>query len=339
MSDDTTIIEGDAVAVLPTLPAAVFDAIVTDPPYALNFMGKKWDVVGVAFDPKTWQSALNLLVPGGYMVCFGGTRTFHRLACAVEDGGFEIRDTLMWLHGQGFPKGKGQMKPAWEPILLCRAPGKGVRPLEIDACRVGMETITTHAKGKAQSMAGTAPPDCTGSHKWRGCEESTHAGRWPANLVLSCECGDGAHGPECPVRLLDEQAGERKGDKPGRKPRVKRAEKFGWSGDAGQDHETAGFTDSGGASRFFYTAKASRRDRGEGNNHPCVKSTALMRWLCRLITPPGGHVLDPFAGSGSTALACLAEGFHCTLIEREAEYVAIARRRIEEAQASTPLFA
>src|SRR3954470_4981495 len=136
--------EGDCLDALPTLKACSIDAVVTDPPYGLEFMGKNWDhgIPGVPY----WQAIKRVLKPGGYMTAFGGTRTWHRLTCAIEDAGFEIRDCLMWLYGSGFPKGKGCLKPAYEPILLCRKPGAKVLPLGIDACRVpgSWERNTTH---------------------------------------------------------------------------------------------------------------------------------------------------------------------------------------------------
>ena len=308
-----------------TMPDASVDAVVTDPPYGLSFMGKDWDhgIPGEAF----WAEALRVAKPGCHMLAFGGTRTFHRLTCAIEDAGWEVRDCLMWLYGSGFPKshngawGGTALKPAWEPIILARKPldgtvaanvqRHGCGGLNVDGCRIGTEsTIRNQNDGP------------TWSGKFNGGERNngSDSGRWPANLILDEEAG----------------AGEE------------------WS-------------------RFFYCPKASKADRDEGlegmperlaaamhgnlvsgqrlggdgspiktplrsNHHPTVKPTALMRYLCRLVTPPGGLVLDPFTGSGSTGKAAALEGFNFIGIEREAEYVEIARARIAGATPREELF-
>ena len=290
------------------LPDGSVGAVVTDPPYGLAFMGKEWDhgIPGVPF----WAEALRVLKPGGYLAAFGGTRTYHRLACAIEDSGFQLQDCLMWLHGQGFPKGKTQLKPAWEPILLAYKPGK--RTLNVDACRIGTTGGTTGTDYAKTGLLGIGGK-CTIT--------PLNAGRWPANLLLDEEA----------ARMLDEQSGERGGGLGVRGAgSLDGRSSFAMPGQG----QTVGYGDSGGASRFFYTAKASRSDRGLGNDHPTVKPSKLMRWLVRLIAPPGGTVLDPFLGSGTTAVACVLEGFSCIGIEREPHYLDIARARV--AHASNP---
>lgn len=341
------------------------DSIVSDPPYGLSFMGKGWDkgVPGVEF----WAEALRVAKPGAHLLAFGGTRMVHRLAVAIEDAGWEIRDRIHWVYGSGFPKshniskaidkaagfsgkqgpmkrggdrlarledgkrdGEGKwgdesgrnpyttipeseqaqqwdgwgtaLKPAVEPIILARKPFKGTvaanvlewgtGAVNVDGCRVGDDEIKTYG-GK---RGGFAYGD------WGRIINEVPTGRWPANLIH-----DG-------------------------------------SGDA-----TEGMGD---ASRYFYCAKASKKDRDEGvagvagiagvgalrdggreslprkNHHPTVKPTDLMAYLCRLITPPGGTILDPFNGSGSTGKAAVREGFNYIGCELDPEYVEIARARI-----------
>ena len=331
------------------------DAVVTDPPYGLAFMGKHWDhgLPGVDF----WTEALRVLKPSHYLLAFGGTRTWHRLACALEDAGFEIRDTLMWLYGSGFPKGTACLKPAWEPIILARKPGPK-RALGIEECRVQTDerlqgsTVRSDIRGGNFGAGHRPGPDIPPY-------QQSPQGRWPANLILDEEAGvmlDGMTG------TLTSGVGA-----------VKRATGAGWKGNAlGSESRPAGtpnveYGDSGGASRFFYCAKASRSERNRGcegmegvlcqsgcagdmptddqgrdrdrfkstqqNHHPTVKPVALMRWLVRLVAYPGDTVLDPFLGSGTTGVACVEEGREFIGIEREAEYIEIARRRIEAAAA------
>lgn len=298
-------------------------------------MGKEWDATGVAFDPETWQLVLRVLKPGAYLVAFGGTRTYHRMTCAIEDAGFEVRDCLSWLYGSGFPKslnlpgGIGTaLKPAWEPCVLARKPligtvaanvGQfGTGALNIDACRIGDEERTydlTMVAGGFETTGG-------GLNVKSG--EKTVVGRWPANVLLDEEA----------AALLDEQTGvsvSRVGAPRGA------AAGAGW----GMTQTGSEYDDMGGASRFYYVAKPSRRERdlgtdANGNTHPTVKPVEVMRWLVRLVTPRGGVVLDPFLGSGTTGVACVYEQREFVGIEREAAYVEIAMRRIA---AVAPLFA
>jgi hypothetical protein len=313
---------GDCLDVMPTLEPATFDAIVTDPPYGLGFMGKAWDhgVPGVPF----WAEMLRVARPSAYLLSFGGTRTVHRMACAIEDAGWIIRDMLVWGYASGFPKGRANLKPAWEPIVMARKPGP-LRPLAIDECRIG----TGGDKGEWPST--DRPPSVFAD----GAKSLTDnaSGRWPANIILTDPIFDG-----------------------------------GWDGvvgggDSGRWSAENTYGDSGTPySRFFLIPKAARSDRepvlgGDGgrvvsvwggdeddltpgkkstvarrNVHPTVKPTELMRHLVRLVTPQGGTVLDPFLGSGTTALAAEMEGFAWVGIEREAEYVAIAEARLNGTQ-------
>ena len=373
---------GSNLDVLPTLPDNSIDAIVTDPPYELGFMGKSWDSTGIAYNVALWKECLRVLKPGGHLLAFSGSRTYHRMTCAIEDAGFEIRDQMMWVYGSGFPKSlnvakavdahircggsssrklrqteqetggqsyelKGvnngilgekktwdrkewkptteqakpwdgwgtALKPAHEPICIARKPLDGtvannvikwgVGGINIDATRVCVECGNDDATELLD--------------KCMDCLEDEPQGRFPANLMH-----DGS--PE----VLELFPGQ----------------------------------DIGSAARFFYCPKASKADRDEGcesleekrtaklggsnndrddldpvserlrtspsrNNHPTVKPTELMRYLCRLITPPGGTVLDPFNGSGSTGKAAVMEGFNYVGIELNPEYLAIAEARIK----------
>ena len=308
------VIHGDCLDVMRGMPDASVDAVVTDPPYGLAFMGKHWDhgVPGTDF----WREALRVARPGAALLAFGGTRTFHRLACAIEDSGWRIYDCLSWMYGQGFPKHRTHLKPAWEPIVF--AAKKGARFVNVEGCRLGTDVITTHNQPGVDKFktkfSGSLIPK-TG--------DTQHSGRWPANVVLD----------EVAAAMLDEQSGELTSGEWNGQPTGGSTHGFL---DGKRSRPYFRSLDSGGASRFFYVAKASRADRENGNPHPTVKPTDLMRWLCRLVTPPGGTVLDPFCGSGSTGVAANAEGFDFVGIEREAEYVEIARRRIANV---APLFA
>lgn len=304
---------GDCLDILPTLAAESVDACVTDPPYGLKFMGKEWDhgAPGVPY----WQAVSRVLKPGAFLLAFGGTRTHHRLMCAIEDAGFEIRDCLMWLHGQGFPKGKSQLKPAWEPIILARKAGP-LPPLNIDGCRLDISPADDIHGKHPHTFGGFGHAGSKVFGDSAGHEYRIPAGRWPANVVLDEEA----------ARLLDEQSGElgQRGNIGG--STASGAALYGPAmRHSGAEYNHGGH---GGASRFFYVAKASPSERGKFNTHPTVKPLALMRWLVRLVTPAGGVVLDPFLGSGTTALACQREGFECIGIERDEHSVEIAARRL-----------
>lgn len=363
------LIEGDCHEVLREFADNSIDSVVTDPPYALTtgkkggrvpaslnvkspagrsrvttgFMGKAWDNGDTAFDPTFWTEALRVLKPGGHILAFGGTRTYHRLACAIEDAGFEIRDQIGWLYGSGFPKSSNQdddwqgwgtaLKPAWEPIVVARKPLDGtvaqnlarwgVGALNIDGCRIGDEVITTIG---AKKLGTNAFGD------YGGMVPKAHVGRWPANVihdgsdeVLDAFPDSNGSGP---ARVLKRSSGTRDGD---------------WGMNA-KDADEAPLRDAGkgSAARFFYCAKASKKDRNNGvppkpdgkpgNDHPTVKPTELMRYLCRLVTPPGGTVFDPFMGSGSTGRGAVLEGFNFIGCELDPAYVDIADVRIAAAE-------
>jgi len=398
------LIHGNCLEALADLAPDSIDACVTDPPYGLTFMGKEWDH-GLPGEP-FWREVGRVLKPGAHLLAFGGTRTFHRLTCAVEDAGFEIRDCLCWLYGSGFPKsfnvqtaiakahdpdwktgddyppeatpwqGWGTaLKPAWEPIIVARKPLSGTvaanverygtGAVNVEGCRVeSAETVPGGggwAAHKRESSEGWDRP-----YKDGATTTAPHDGRWPANVILDEEA----------AAMLDEEVGTLTS---GANPTRRGSDKFRTAyGDFAGERECVAHrgVDSGGPSRFFYCAKAGRKERNAGldgewslfrqddglperamhwssghqnpgsfqaegthkaarNHHPTVKPLALMRWLVRLVTQPGAVVLDPFMGSGSTGCAAALEGFDFVGMEREEEYVEIARRRIAHCSPQT----
>jgi DNA modification methylase len=450
---DYQLFHGDCLEVMAGMEAGSVDAVITDPPYELGFMGKAWDNSGIAYNVDVWRECLRVLKPGGHLLAFGGSRTYHRLACAVEDAGFEIRDQIMWLYGSGFPKslnvgkaidkaagaerevvgtrisaygtdtatgervsrskgGAGlwtgaeskeveltgdpatpeaqqwdgwgtALKPAHEPIVVARKPLAertvaanvlewGTGAINVDGCRVGHnEPLGPSAHGMAGKQAGIMGKTVL---RHRDNTGPAPQGRWPANLILSYpedEYDD--EGNLLPNPGKDEVlAGfpvTTQIDKRQRKIQRQPPGQNGIYGTFEGADDTPAYGDTGSAARFFYVAKSSKRDRDEGceglplrgknevygnglntatkldpalhtvesvanrpqrnNHHPTVKPTALMQYLCRLITPPGGLVLDPFCGSGSTGKGAILEGFRFIGIEQDAEYIEIARRRIE----------
>lgn len=390
----------DCVAWLQAYDGPFFDSCVTDPPYHLTsivkrfggkdaapamvgatgayaraskgFMGKEWDGGDVAFRPETWRAVYDKLKPGAHLVAFSGTRTYHRMACAIEDAGFEIRDQLQWIYGSGFPKshdvskavdrvlganrpsanrpsanrrgdgtiyGLGHsgvidnsdpatpesafwqgwgtaLKPACEPICLARKPlseksiaanvlKHGTGAINVDGCRISTEETI---KATRNYVAGGLEPG--GMQKGPGAfavYKQNDAGRWPANVLH-----DGSDEVLAGFPFSKSEGGD------GYKNSV-----F-CGGKATGGH---GLGDEGSAARFFYSAKAGPLDR-IGSKHPTIKPIDLMRWLVRLITPPGGLILEPFAGSGTTGIAALAEGFDCTMIDLEADHVADIERKL-----------
>jgi len=370
--------------ILREMPDNCIDSIVTDPPYGLKFMGKKWDydVPSVAL----WKEAYRVLKPGAHVLSFGGTRTYHRMVVNIEDAGFEIRDQILWIYGSGFPKsldvskaidkaageyvpgdvlpssratGKSvsgiatafrlktaanpqsdlsrqwqgwgtALKPAVEPICLARKPLEGTvannvlkwgtGAINIDGCRVGTEDNLSRPQG-------TMPQPMDWGNKSGGGggfrTEGSPLGRFPANLIH-----DGS----------DEVVGEFPNVKAGVAIRHRSGGKNCHSDINKPPMDDMGYGDSGSASRFFYCAKASTSERGDGNNHPTVKPLDLIKYLVKLITPPDGIVLDMFGGSGTTALACYEMGFNYILIEREPEHIFIANERIKQATRQERIF-
>lgn len=401
---DIRLICGDCLETMRTLPDNSVDSVVTDPPYGLSFMGKKWD-----YDvPSTeiWAECLRVLKPGGHLLAFAGTRTQHRMAVRIEDAGFEIRDMIAWVYGSGFPKSmdvskaidkaagaerkltrsgvdrregygddwdKGDsstrprydepatatatqwqgwgtaLKPALEPITVARKPfsctvaanvlAHGTGALNIDGCRVEPTGESRPRSGEESQDQRYTENGGTNFAAKPGVRGGDPAGRWPANLIH-----DGS--PEVVALFPNSDSpwigNNNSGAKGGRM--------FG--GGQQSVNEKPEYRDAGSAARFFYCAKTSRKDRNEGltdpgpqfkhgttlrkvesaetqgNNHPTVKPTDLMRYLCRLVTPAGGLVLDPFMGSGSTGKAASLEGFRFVGIELDPDYFAIAKARV-----------
>jgi site-specific DNA-methyltransferase (adenine-specific) len=415
---------GDCREVLKTLPANSIDAVVTDPPYGLSFMGKGWDhgVPGVDF----WTEVYRVMKPGAHLIAYGGTRTIHRLTVGIEDAGFEIRDSIYWLYGSGFPKSHnvskaidahlgadrtegerewrgGQrssgilgtnhgtqciykfdtpatpeaeqwdgwgtaLKPAVEPAVLARKPlagtvaqnvlQYGTGGINIDGCRIGTSKDIPASGAKYQNGFSLKRKNPDGL----GTGFDPNIGRWPANILLD----------EVSAEMMDEQSGDSNSG-------IRRSDDShsvsGSTFHIQRDGITPrGHNDSGGASRFFYIAKASSTEReiglqgmdkiptaamagnlidgqrlsGSGepihtpiraNHHPTVKPLQLMQYMIRLITPPGGTVLDPFMGSGSTGAACMLEGVQFVGIDITPEYIDIAEKRISywRQRAFTPL--
>jgi len=427
------LINADCIEAMKAMPDNSVDSIVTDPPYELGFMGKSWDASGIAFNIEVWQEALRVIKPGGHLIAFSGSRTYHRMAVAIEDAGFQIRDQIMWVYGSGFPKshnisksldkaenievwennayGGGNskcdecgkwlisgspcqcpkpivefkteaaqqwqgwgtaLKPAHEPMVLARKPLEGtvannvltfgVGGLNIDATRVvadgeNFDNLKSRPIGKLNTRrndetdeefdarVGESPEQLAALAKLK------ELGRFPANFIH-----DGSD--EVVALFPQTTSGKPSGLRGVSNHNVAYA-------DMAAGSELTGFGDSGSAARFFYCAKASKRDRNEGlegfeakrdhdgrkdggvggdnprnrtnnaklNHHPTVKPTSLMQYLIRLVTPPNGIVLDPFMGSGSTGKACAYEGFEFIGIDQSAEYVAIAQARIDFALA------
>ena len=360
------IIKCDNRKLLKRLPKDSIDAMITDPPYELNFMDKSWDDMGISYNPKFWKRCLKVLKPGAYILVFGGSRTYHRIACAIEDAGFEIRDCLMWLYGSGFPKSHNvgkklnkkkwqgwgtALKPAFEPIILARKPISeknivlnilkwGVGGINIDACRVNLAENENVKKLNARSggKRGFSSQYVAGQNDGKlpsGC--NLDKGRWPANILLNCCCDEIVKqnkimihtNSNCPCFILDRQSGKSKST--GVAGAGASGHIYGkYSGKHKNLKKQVGFGDIGGASRFFYCAKANKKERGSYNNHPTVKPLSLLKYLVKLITPLEGTIIDPFAGTFTTCIAAENHGFKWIACEQNKKSCKIGKRRIEE---------
>ena len=304
---------GDCFVVVRTIADYSADSVVCDPPYGLQFMNKHWDYDIPSVE--IWQECLRVLKPGGHLLAFAGTRTHHRMACRIEDAGFEIQDMIAWVYAQGMPKHQSRLKPAIEPITMARKPAKSATLLNIDACRIKGRERTDYGLSNSKRTQGVAFGNPSES-----ADFDSSKGRYPSNLIHD--------GSEEVVSLFPESLGCG-----GSVPKVKITGYGDGVVGTGESQYIGGEripfdAGSGSAARFFYCAKANKKDRGEGNNHPTVKPNDLMRYLCRLVTPPNGIVLDPFMGSGSTGKAAVAEGFRFIGIEMLEEYFSIAHERI-----------
>lgn len=418
------LINADCIEAMKAMPDNSVDSIVTDPPYELGFMGKSWDASGIAFNVEVWREALRVIKPGGHLIAFSGSRTYHRMAVAIEDAGFEIRDQIMWVYGSGFPKShnvanaidKNQgasnrghaissgsqihpttgekrpngevlpkyesrteaskgwdgwgtaLKPAHEPMVLARKPligtvannvlTFGTGGLNIDGSRVvadgeNFDNLKSRPIGKLNTRRNDETDEefdvrvNESPEQLAALAKLKELGRWPANFIH-----DGSD--EVVALFPDTNKGTARTGRVGGQNGL-------YQNGHDPDHIGTWYGDSGSAARFFYCAKASKRDRNEGldgfeakrdhdgrkdggvggdnprnrtnnaklNHHPTVKPTTLMQYLVRLVTPPSGIVLDPFMGSGSTGKACAYENFDFIGIDQSAEYVAIAQARID----------
>jgi site-specific DNA-methyltransferase (adenine-specific) len=318
------ILHGDCLEHLRAMAAegAQVDSIVTDPPAGISFMGRAWDSnrggrdAWIAWMGERAAAALEVVPPGAHALVWALPRTSHWTATAWEDAGWQVRDRVAHLFGTGFPKGKHALKPACEDWWLLRRPGKGA--LNIDGCRVGTGEDRTAGGPTGARVSAAEGYGGAWSDAQHGRPRPT-GGRWPAHVthdgspeVLEAFAAFGERKSSCHVNPSITTAGHSvaMGYKPARAiPGVNV------------------YSDAGTAARFFYSAKASKADRA-GSTHPTCKNVSLLRWLARLITPPGGTICDPFAGSGSLGTAAEAEGFGTVLIESEAEYIADIRRRL-----------
>ena len=387
------------------------DAVVTDPPYHFNtiverfgkegsapaqfgtdgafkrastgFLGKEWDGGDIAFDPMTWSLCLGLLKPGGHLIAFSASRNYHRMAVAIEDAGFEIRDQIMWIYGSGFPKSHNigkqigdedfgwgtALKPAHEPIVLARKPISeksiadnvlkwGTGGINIDGCRIegndakypdtnpdfkdvgakskeaiGIDKLSfgqTENVKRKRANRNPRTDESVFNKSTTGFRSETQEfadadprGRFPANIM---------HDGSDVVKDIFPKTGQGNGNPysyTGREYNNKDTSMF--NGDKPQ--APSNYNDMGSASRYFYCPKVSKSERHNSaikNTHPTVKPIELMKYLCRLVTPKGGTVLDPFMGSGSTGMAAKDEGFDFIGIEKEREYYEIAEARIKK---------
>lgn len=344
----TELHHGDCLDVLAQMPSASVDAIVTDPPYGIAFMQSKWDyaVPSVAI----WEQCLRVLKPGGHLLAFAGTRTQHRMCVNIEDAGFEIRDMIAWVYGSGFPKSQNVGK-AIDKAAGAKREVVDVIPDRWNGKGSSLEWAERKSKGEVSITGGPATPEAQQWDGWgtalKPALEPITVARKPfkgtvANNVL--EHGTGAiniGGCRVGTEVIS-QHGRSDSENVAMSGR-NYAEAAGrsWTGrwpanliHDGSDEVTQPLNES---ARFFYTAKASKDDRDKGNTHPTVKPTDLMAYLCRLVTPPGGIVLDPFMGSGTTGKAALSEGFSFVGIERDPEYYAICESRFNGAQIGLPL--
>lgn len=394
---------GDMLDMLQVIPENSITSIITDPPYELGFMNRDWDKSGIAFNIDAWKTCLKVLKPGGHLVAFCGSRTFHRMVCAIEDAGFEIRDVIMWIYGSGMPKSSnvGKMlekklghvvddefykygnalKPAYEPIVIARKPFEGsmidnmynnnVGGLNIDDCRVPLtnDKDVSNYKFNMDANNRMSQNDKDTHHRFKGGwkvmkgDREIPDGRFPANVILTYDdenydevCGGFPNSGSGNNKEPYNYAGKEYDNK----------ETSMFNGDKPQS--PSNYNDNGSASRYFYCAKASRRDRDEGledfelvtrsdrnpeletannqfnrsgiprkNFHPTCKPVDLMKYLVRLVTPKGGTILDCFNGSGSTGKAVMSENYDRNSnykyigVELTEEYLPIAKSRIEYA--------
>lgn len=369
---------GNCIDVMKTFGDNSVDSIVTDPPYELGFMGKSWDSSGIAFNVKVWQEALRVLKPGGHLIAFSGSRTYHRMAVAIEDAGFEIRDQIMWIYGSGFPKSLDISK------AIDKAAGAEREVIGTRRQRANSDNSLVPMNASAGDVEEITAPATDAAKQWHGwgtalkpAHEPMVLARKPligtvaANVLTHGTGGLNIDGTRVPGQLEGNPNRFAKTDGGWAVAELHDApvvrQEGRWPANVIHDGSEEVVEYFGEPQRFFYCAKASKRDRNEGldkfetkytaaaefrpnhmekalngengnpygrfqpvaNHHPTVKPTDLMQYLCRLITPPNGIVLDPFMGSGSTGKAAMYENFRFIGIDLTPEYIEIAKARIE----------
>lgn len=393
MTDGIQLLHGDCRELIKQLPDNSVDSVVTDPPYELGFMGKSWDSTGVAYDVELWSECLRVLKPGGHLLAFGGSRTYHRLACAVEDAGFEIRDQIMWVYGSGFPKShdvsKAIDKAAGVEFRAEPASGVGFMNATDDGYNTTLNKLTREGEStpEAQQWAGWGTA-LKPAHEPIVVARKPLKGTVAANVL---RWGTGAINIDG-TRVAADDGFEKAWDKPVTTNISSKAQAFGTGSNTTHtvdisankpiggrfpanfihDGSNEATTPMGSAAKFFYCAKPSKAERNAGldglpmksigkmmkngnntgttsigfeqfkpapsaNIHPTVKPLALMRYLIRLVTPPNGTVLEPFAGSGTTLMAAVIEGFNAIGCELTADYLPIIEGRVQWAKEQTEL--
>ncbi len=344
MTDKLTLHHGDCLEVLRSLPDCSVDSIVTDPPYGLSFMGKRWDYDVPSVE--VWTECLRVLKPGGHLLAFAGTRTQHRMAVRIEDAGFEIRDMIAWVYGSGFPKSLDVSK-AIDKMAGAEREVVGQKKVpDIKGDAYGTMNEKQAGSYDTISIPITAPATPE-AKQWEGWGTALKPALEPITVARKPLIGTVAENVLQHGTGAINVDGGRVGTEATITRHTRKAEGTGigwhpistgeitihsgrWPANFIHDGSEESTDLLGASARFFYCAKASKADRGE-NHHPTVKPTDLMRYLCRLVTPPSGIVLDPFMGSGSTGKAAMLEGFAFVGIEREAEYIEIAKARIQSA--------
>jgi DNA modification methylase len=349
-TENATVYLGNNLQILPTLPNNSVDSIVTDPPYELGFMGKSWDASGIAYSVELWQECLRVLKPGGHLLAFSGSRTYHRMVVAIEDAGFEIRDMVSWISNKTFPKSLNISK-AIDKKLGANRKVVGINPNVVRAAKIaGGSDFGGFTKANAEITISATEE----AKKWEGwgtalkpTVEPIVLARKPIESTIAenvLKYGTGAMnidasriGTETITINTFDNGAKPFGNAVG-EPFTSRESVGRWPANIVIDQEALENLNETlpKADRYFYVARANQQDRNEGlqnaNKHPTVKPTSLMRYLIKLVTPEGGTVLDPFTGSGSTGKAAILDEYKFVGIELTAEYLPIIAGRLQHAE-------